>query len=761
MKTITFVLALGWFAVTTSPAQVAVTNASWHYVDAVTNFTGGNKVAAPGMVAPEEAVILEPPIVYAPNGPTGFELGVAAPQLVTSEIRLLADGAVGDYGLQTVCFPAEITEAPITIITPDGRKLACRPTFLALHDTVSGQSLVLGQVQKSIGELLDGNTVVYPNAFDTISAGIRYRYTANSLEQDLLIYDQIQLPKEFQSTNVQLESWTAWLDSPPDIKVAQTIDLRPMAASGLQAGVAATDEQLQFGAMRIADGYAFGIQSEGDKTPVAKSFVRIAGQDWLIESVDYTALKPMLDKLPKPHASLSPDGLQSDRNQLVRSLLARSEPKASGQPRRMAKASTPIKDSVVLDFVIVSGVPVPAGAVSWWPGGGNAIDAIGTNNGTLQGNVGYTVGKVGQGFNLDGNQDGVNVGNPANLRLQDFTIEAWIRRSSSSVVSYGSYGIAVLYGYGYLGYGLYLDSAGTLGLSKIGINGVVSSAAITNTSYHHVAVTKTGSTVVFYLDGVAYAVGVYNPGFTFATAAAIGFRADNLDNSFYGAIDEPAVYNRALSAEEVQSIYDAGAAGKINPRCVTAPTNLVGWWAGDGHPYDLARTNTGTLVNNATYQAAVVSEGFSFNGTGGHVRVPDQASFHCTTGLTIEAWVHPTNVTAQNEIVDKWDAVVGFNQRSYAAALLPGGRFFLQLAPLGTTAGATYVATTNAVALNGWTHVAGTYDGSQIRVYLNGVLNAQGTYTSGIFPGTNDLAIGGVVGGAAYGSVILPFIRLD
>ena len=375
----------------------------------------------------------------------------------------------------------------------------------------------------------------------------------------------------------------------------------------------------------------------------------------------------------------------------------------------------------------------------------------------LQGNVGYTVGKVGQGFNLDGNQDGVSVGNPTNLRLQDFTIEAWIRRASTSVVSYGSYGNGILFGYGYAGYGLYLDPTGKLALSKIGINGVVSSAAITNTSYHHVAVTKTGSTVVFYLDGVAYAVGDYNPGFTFATAAAIGFRADNLDNSFYGAIDEPAVYNRALSAEEVQSIYDAGAAGKINPRCVTAPTNLVGWWAGDGHPYDLARTNAGTLVNNATYQAAVVSEGFSFNGTGGHVRVPDQASFHCTTGLTIEAWVHPTNVAAQNEIVDKWDAVVGYNQRSYAAALLPGGRFFLQLAPLGTTAGATYVATTNAVALNGWTHVAGTYDGSMIRVYLNGVLNAQGTYTNGIFPGTNDLAIGGVVGGAAYGSVILPF----
>lgn len=757
MKTTSIVLALLWIGVNATPAQVAGTNATWRYVNALTNVAAGSNVYLIDPLASGQEVVLQPPTVYAPNGPSGFELGVAAPQMVTSEIRLLKDGAVGDYGLQNVFFPADITEAPLTILTPDGRKLSCHPTFLALHDVASGQSLVLGELRKSIGELSDGNTVEYLEAFDSISADIRYRYTPYSLEQDIILHEAIKLPSEFKPENVQLEVWTEWIDSTPDSKLTQTIDLRPLAATGAHAGAPTTDDTLQFGTMRIADGYAFGLQSENEKTPVAKTFVRIEGRDWLIESVDYTALKPELDKLPKPQASLSPDKIKSDRIQLVRSMLARSEPKPSGQPMRMAKASAPVKQSVVLDFVIISGVPVPSGAVSWWPGGGNATDAIGTNNGTLHGNVGYAAGKVGQGFNLDGNQDGVSVGNPTNLQLQDFTIEAWIRRASTSVVSYGSYGIGVVWGYGYLGYGLSLDSAGTLGLSKIGISGVQGSAAVTNTNFHHVAVTKSGSTVVLYLDGVAYPVGAYNPGFGFSTSAAIGYRADNLDNSFYGVIDEPAVYNRALSATEVQSIYNAGAAGKNNPSCVTAPTNIVAWWPGDGHAYDLARTNAGTLLNSATYQSAVVGEGFSFDGVGGHVRVPDQASFHCTNGLTIEAWVNPTNVTSQNEIVDKWDAVAGFNQRSYAAALLSGGRFFLQLAPLGKAAGATYVATTNAVALNGWTHVAGTYDGSMIRVYLNGVLEAQGIYTNGIFPGTNALAIGGAVGGATYGSVIVPF----
>jgi len=49
---------------------------------------------------------------------------------------------------------------------------------------------------------------------------------------------------------------------------------------------------------------------------------------------------------------------------------------------------------------------------------------------------------VGQAFEFDGNGDGVTVGNPANLRLQTFTIETWIKRSSSTVVSFGESGAA-------------------------------------------------------------------------------------------------------------------------------------------------------------------------------------------------------------------------------------------------------------------------------------------------------------------------------
>ena len=72
--------------------------------------------------------------------------------------------------------------------------------------------------------------------------------------------------------------------------------------------------------------------------------------------------------------------------------------------------------------------------------------------------------------------------------------------------------------------------------------------------------------MVFYVDGVAYSVPPYDSGgFTFSTAGLIGAwrnQGGQVDDTFYGAIDELAVYDRELVANEIQAIYAAGGAGK-------------------------------------------------------------------------------------------------------------------------------------------------------------------------------------------------------
>ncbi len=216
---------------------------------------------------------------------------------------------------------------------------------------------------------------------------------------------------------------------------------------------------------------------------------------------------------------------------------------------------------------------VPSNLVSWWPGDGNALDSGGTNHGTLIGNVNYAAAKVGQGFVFDGNGDAVRVGNPTSLQLQDFTIEAWIKRNSTTQASL-DVGGGVIFGYGIGGYAAGFFDDGHLYLSKPGTASFVSSSSqITDTNFHHVAWTKTGTSVVFYIDGVAYPAASLNATFSFTSQIAIGARGDNSGNSFLGLIDDLGVFNRALSAADVQSIYNAGNQGMcgLPPAIVTQP----------------------------------------------------------------------------------------------------------------------------------------------------------------------------------------------
>ena len=111
--------------------------------------------------------------------------------------------------------------------------------------------------------------------------------------------------------------------------------------------------------------------------------------------------------------------------------------------------------------------PVPVGLVGWWQGEGNTLDQIGGNSGTLVGNTTYASAKVGQGFVFDGNADAVRVGNPTNLQFQDLTIEAWVKRTSSSSASLSAF-IGFIFAYGAGGYAFGVENDGTLMLTKTG-----------------------------------------------------------------------------------------------------------------------------------------------------------------------------------------------------------------------------------------------------------------------------------------------------
>jgi hypothetical protein len=242
--------------------------------------------------------------------------------------------------------------------------------------------------------------------------------------------------------------------------------------------------------------------------------------------------------------------------------------------------------------------PQPSGLVGWWRGEGTYSDPIGGITGSPTGDTSFVSGEVGLCFQFDGNGDAVQLGSPSSLYLQDFTIEAWIKRFSTSASSLVTPD-AELFCFGAGGYGFGMWNDGRLFLTEVNVDNIAVGIGINDLNFHHVAVTKSGTLVIFYIDGVAYNVPAYNSTFSFSSDVAIGARGDNLNNSFFGLIDDLSVYNRALSASEIQSIYNAGKAGKCRP--VDPPLIVTG---PQGQTADV-----GAIV---TFRALVAGDALSF-----------------------------------------------------------------------------------------------------------------------------------------------------
>ena len=210
------------------------------------------------------------------------------------------------------------------------------------------------------------------------------------------------------------------------------------------------------------------------------------------------------------------------------------------------------------------------GLVGWWKfdetSGTNALDSSGNgNNGTLNGSITRTDGRIGGALDLDGVNDYVDCGNAAIFDItEQVTLAVWVNTSDmgngqhNPYITKGDHSYAIK-GHAWGNIEFYIYSGGWRTCT-------MPAGAAFNGEWHHLTGTYDGTQLLLYLDGEqqsrtsftgAIATGTFN--------VNIGRNDENTDRLYEGLIDDARIYNRALSANEIKKIANPEKASSPSP----------------------------------------------------------------------------------------------------------------------------------------------------------------------------------------------------
>jgi hypothetical protein len=158
------------------------------------------------------------------------------------------------------------------------------------------------------------------------------------------------------------------------------------------------------------------------------------------------------------------------------------------------------------------------------------------------------------------------------------------------------------------------------------------------------------------------------------------------------------------------------------PPCDPPPSGLVSWWPGEGDANDIVGNNNGTLVGGATFAAGEVGQAFNFDDSGTQaVDIPRSSNLNITNQVTVEFWM-------KADPGNSMQSYQGFVTSDYYGISITEGN-----PPLGVLGidffindNGTYYEIANAngggakVSAGVWHHIAGTYDGTELQLYVDG-----------------------------------------
>jgi hypothetical protein len=148
-------------------------------------------------------------------------------------------------------------------------------------------------------------------------------------------------------------------------------------------------------------------------------------------------------------------------------------------------------------------------------------------------------------------------------------------------------------------------------------------------------------------------------------------------------------------------------------------------------------TPNGTTSSTAFTVLTAPGNALAFDGSNDYVSLPHNSNYNITSTITLEAWVR-TTATGEQYITTK-DEDSWYLALNGAGGAAGRASFFLN-GPSNTSGGWLY-GTTN-VADGRWHHLAGTYDGSTLRLYVDGVQQNSRTAGGAVQTGSSSVFIG-------------------
>ncbi|NQU19998.1 MAG: LamG domain-containing protein [Candidatus Nealsonbacteria bacterium] len=387
--------------------------------------------------------------------------------------------------------------------------------------------------------------------------------------------------------------------------------------------------------------------------------------------------------------------------------------------------------------VILAAVLSSVGMIGHWQFdegiGIDALDSSGNgNDGTLAGGTDWVAARCGYAVELDGFEDRVDLGQ-VELGTSAYTVGAWFKTGSGrqqtivAATKAGTSDQLML---------VDVESNGTVRFlhryptGAAGGTEIFSTGTYGDDGWHHVTAVKSPTTLTLHVDGqqVAQAADTTGVESLVDMVAGTSSKLGGQDN-FKGTLDEIRLYGSALSPTEASALY-----------------GMVGYWrldesAGSTAPDCTNFANDGSLQGPPVWRpdSGTVGGALEFDGRADYVSVTSSSTLQMTDSLTIAAWIKGDRWRKNsyvNVIVRKGEG----NPNNYQLAIADGTvALYLDGSDTAGFRGNTILSKGQ------WYHVAGTWDGSTVRIYVDGVLDNDppAARSGSIGADDRDLYIGG------------------